>query len=424
MSSRFLVFLALLLQCSVVVFATPAPPQKAPPSQLFSPLIPQKVLATFQRLPNPIQYPQWTDRTNGLWALFNPDTWTSGFFPATLYALNTRKQLCGTSNGIGAADWVALGRSASAGLIPLTVRNGVGHDTGFLSFPFVEELALNPNNQTAIKAINDFARLLANRYSPTVGCTRSWDSSNPENFQVCTAYLHTTLAVLTFTEVIIDNLMNLEVLYLSAKLTGNNTLIEIANKHADTTILNHIRPDGGTWHVIEYNATTGGVIRKRTAQGYADSSTWSRGQAWGLYGYANMYRLAKFSRYLDTARRLANFFLVNIPADGIVPWDFNAPLNPAPRPADSAAATIAANGLLLLSQYETNANNARRYRDAAIKILNDITTLAWNPSWQSLLSNGTVHWPANNYLTGTVYGDYYYITAGNTLVQQGLAQCP
>lgn len=114
-----------------------------PPPELYSPLIPQKVLATFNALSNPIQYPQYTT-TNGIWQYFSPDTWTSGFFPVTGYALNTRKQLCGTSvnNWLGTADWVTLSRAASNGLIPLEVKTGVGHDVGFLSFPFVEELVV------------------------------------------------------------------------------------------------------------------------------------------------------------------------------------------------------------------------------------------------------------------------------------------
>ncbi|TFK43016.1 glycoside hydrolase family 88 protein [Crucibulum laeve] len=393
--------LSLLLPLSGAAAATP-------PTQLFSPLIPAKVLATFGALPKPIQYPQYTDTSAGKWLYFIPDTWTSGFFPTTPYALNTRKTLCGATpqNGLGSADWVALGRSASSGLVPLEIKNGQGHDVGFLSFPFVEELAVNPNNETAKTAINNFARLLANRFNPIVGCTRSWDTSDPTDFQV-----------------IIDNMMNLEVLFHSADLTGNSTLRDIAIKHADTTIINHIRPDGSTWHVIEYNSTTGSVIKKRTAQGFSDNSTWSRGQAWGIYGFANMYRLTGDAKYLATSRRLATYFLNNLPSDGIVPWDFNAPLTPAPRPADSSAATIAVNGLLLLAKSEGTAAAAKPWSDAAINILDKITALAWQPSWQSLLSNGTVNKPANNFLTGIVYGDYYYIRAGNELVSMGLASC-
>ncbi|KAJ3500762.1 hypothetical protein NLJ89_g9646 [Agrocybe chaxingu] len=302
------------------------------PPELFSPLIPSKILATTNALPNPIQYPQYTDARNpGRWLYFSPNTWTSGFFPVTLYELNTRRQRCGVTqaNGLGVADWLALGRAASNGLLNLNADTGIGHDVGFISFPFVEELAINPRNQTAIDAINRFARQLAARFNPTVGCTRSWDSSNPTNFQV-----------------IIDQ-----------------------------------------------------------------------------YDEPRVYRLTRNPNYLATARRMATYFLNNLPADGIVPWDFNAPLTPAPRPADSSAATLVVNALLLLSEHETTEAAKQQWISGALRILEKITDLAWSSSWQSLLSNGTVSLPGNNFLTGIVYGDYYFIRAGNELVRLGLTSC-
>ncbi|KAJ7771589.1 glycoside hydrolase family 88 protein [Mycena metata] len=387
---------------------TPLIAAQSVPAQLYSGLIPQKVLATAKSLPASIQYPQYTDTSVGHWIDFVPDTWTSAFFPTTLYALNTRQTLCGAtpSNGLAAANWLTLGRSLSNGLIPLEAHNNQGHDVGFLSFPFVQELLINPTNKTALTAVNAFAADLAARFNPTVGCTRSWDTADPTDFTV-----------------IIDNMMNLEILWVAYGLTKNETLRDIAITHSDTTMKNHIRPDGSTWHVVEYNSTTGVVIRKRTSQGFSDNSTWSRGQAWGLYGFANMYSHTQDTNYLTTARRLATYFLANLPSDGIVPWDFNAPLVPAPRPADSSAATIAATGLLLLGSVETDATQSKVWINAAINLLNKITTLAWRPAWQSLLSNGTVNWPANNFLTGIVYGDYYYIKAGTDLINMGLAKC-
>jgi len=199
-----------------------------PTTVLLSPLIPQKVLTTFNALPNPVKYPEYTT-TDGSWQYFSPDTWTSGFFPTTLYALNTRLNLCHSSatNGLDAADWLALGRAASNGLIPLKVKTSVGHDVGFLSFPFVEELIINPTNETAKTVINAFAQALAARFNSVVGGTRSWDSADPTDFKI-----------------IIDNMMNLEVLFQSEELTGNHTLREIAIRHADLTMKNQIRADG------------------------------------------------------------------------------------------------------------------------------------------------------------------------------------
>ncbi|KAF9029145.1 Six-hairpin glycosidase [Hymenopellis radicata] len=347
------------------------------PRELYSSLIFSKSLSTVQSH-STTSYPQLTTRT-GTWQNTAADSWTSGFFPAMMYELNKRKALC-PSEDASNTNWRALGQAWSTALIPLGTSNSVGHDVGFLSFPFVDELALNSSNQTAIAAINSFATYLANRYKPVV-------------------------------------------LYVSASLTGNDTLRQIAKKHADTTMNNHIRADGSTWHVLIYNGTTGSIISKITNQGYADNSTWSRGQSWGVYGFANMYRLTGDINYLTTSRRLATWFIDHLPADGVVPWDFDAPNIPNPRPADSSAAGIVSNGLLLLAQLETDASLATKWRNAALGILDSITDLAWAPSWQSLLSNATANWPQNSYLTGLVYGDYYYIKAGNELLAMNLTTC-
>ncbi|OJT11143.1 Unsaturated glucuronyl hydrolase, partial [Trametes pubescens] len=332
-------------------------------------------------------YPQYTDRTDGNWIWFSPDQWTAGFFPSTLYAMHERTTLCGSRAG-SASQWLTLGRAWSTGEIPLEAHTGVGHDVGFLSYPFMDELKVNPKNATAIEAVNKFATALAARFSPIVGCTRSWDAADPTDFQV-----------------IIDNMMNLEVLFASEALTGNHTLREIAISHADKTMVNHIRPDGGSYHVVDYNSTTGAVFRQRTSQGYADNSTWSRGEAWGIYGFANMFKHTRQFDYLQTARKMAKYWITNTPSDGIIPWDFNAPLVP-PRPADSSAATIAASALLLLADQELsilNVTGSAYYTNEVIKMLDANTKLAWRPAWQSLLANGTVNNPAQNNLTGIVY---------------------
>ncbi|KAH9948114.1 glycoside hydrolase family 88 protein [Amylocystis lapponica] len=379
------------------------------PEELFSPLVAQKILATALAPPSPIEYPQYTDRTAGIWRYFTPDLWTTGFFPATLYAMHTRAQLCPANSG-NETQWLELGRQWSTPEIPLEAKNKVEHDVGFLSYPFVDELAVDSSNETAVTAVNAFAVDLAERYSSIVGCTRSWDTSDPTDF-----------------EVIIDNMMNLELFFVSALLTGNDTLRNMAISHATKTMQNHVRSDGSSFHVVEYNGTTGDVVARFTAQGYADNSTWSRGQAWGIYGFANMYKNTQQLDFLDTSRRMAEYFLTNLPPDGIVPWDFNAPLDP-PRPADSSAAMIAVNGLILLAHQEmslapANTTGAVYYVTSAIQILSNNTQLAWRPEWQSLLANGTVNNPEGNNLTGIVYGDYYFVKAGNELVSMGVASC-
>ena len=113
----------------------------APPAELYSPLVAQKVLKTAQSFPNPAQYPPYTDRVVGDWIWFAPDLWTTGFFPATLYAMHDRANLC-PSNAGDASQWLDLGRTWATPEIPLEINTSVGHDVGFLSFPFVDELAV------------------------------------------------------------------------------------------------------------------------------------------------------------------------------------------------------------------------------------------------------------------------------------------
>ena len=111
------------------------------PDELFSPLIAQKVLATAQTVQSPSKYPQYTDRVKGVWEYFNPDTWTSGFFPSTLYALHERASLCPSSE-LNGTDWLLLAQTWSAAEVPSETHTGVGHDVGFLSFPFDLELEM------------------------------------------------------------------------------------------------------------------------------------------------------------------------------------------------------------------------------------------------------------------------------------------
>ncbi|KAG8721611.1 hypothetical protein FRC08_011801 [Ceratobasidium sp. 394] len=394
--------------------------QNPPPQQLTSPLIATKLEKTASKLGSPPTYPQWTYLVgNGSWQYFPAATWTSGFFPASLYLMNTRKsELCKGDGSTGQVDWLAGAEKWMQGLDPVANPNaglfGVRHDVGFLSFGWFEALRLNPNNKQAKDAINAYATALASRFNPIVGCTMSWDptTDDPQAFRV-----------------IIDNMMNLELLIVSSKLTGNATLYDIATSHANKTMVNHIRPDYSTYHVVNYNRTTGAVRYQRTAQGYADNSTWTRGQSWAIHGYATMYNYTNDLNYWITSRRLAEYYLSRLPESGVPPWDFDAPAV-AGRPSDTSSATIAASGMLMLSRFEqavSNATGADYWANAAVRLLTATTSLAWReePNWDSLLSNGTVNNPAKppNNNTGIVYGDYYYIRSGNELLSQGLMNC-
>ncbi|KAG8894914.1 hypothetical protein FRB99_000913, partial [Tulasnella sp. 403] len=406
------------------------------PPELYSTLIPQRLLTTAQNISNPLTYPEWTKiapygNQLGQWQYFNINTWTSGFFPASLMLLAERGQTCPDGQIIAAQDAQAslnFGRVWSAPLTTLETNNSVKHDVGFISFPFWEDLKMNPGNTTAQAIVNAFAAYLAGRYNPIVGCTRSWDTPDPTQF-----------------EVIIDNMINIELFFVSAALNGNQTYIEMAKSHADHTMQNHVRDDGSTYHVVVYNSTTGAVIARETSQGYANErqvyctlappsadsvlcSTWTRGQAWGMYGFTSMFNRTGDQKYLDTARRLSTFYVNNLPKDNLVPpWDFNAPASPD-RPRDTSSATIASSAMLFLSQMETRAGNSTGssfWLNAAISLLRDTVSLAYRreTNWQAILSNGTANNPQQNNNTGLVYGDYYFIKAGNMLLDMGVANC-
>ncbi|CAE6471025.1 unnamed protein product [Rhizoctonia solani] len=371
---------------------------------IFSPYIAEK----YNRIGSAYKaasYPHLT-ASNGSWIWQEADRWTSGFLPGSFYLLEERKRLCPNDEALNSVDWLAYGRHWSDGLVPLQAGNGQEHDQGFLAIPYLEELKINSTNSSAITGVKNFAAILANRYSSIVGCTRSWDSDAPE-FQV-----------------IIDNMMNLEILFKAADLTGNRTLIDMAISHANKTIANHVRSDGSSYQVVVYDENTGAIIRYYTNQGYAEDNTWTRGQAWGIYGFAKMFNLTTHSHYLDTARQMAKVFLTRLPSDGVPPYDFDAPT--PNRPADTSAATIAAEGLFILAEAEAYSNNAtggNYYKHQGVKLLIDNFKFALQPTWDSILSNGTSNARRNNTSTGLVYGDYYAIQAGNTMLKLGLALC-
>lgn len=215
---------------------------------------------------------------------------------------------------------------------------------------------------------------------------------------------------------IIDNMMNLELLFWATAATGDSTYYDIAIKHADTTIANHFREDNSSYHVINYHPETGEVQRKRTAQGYADESAWARGQAWGLYGYTVMYRVTKDQKYLDQAVAIAEFVLnhPNLPEDKIPYWDFDAPNIPNEL-RDSSAGAIMASALLELSQY-VDAEKGKSYYEDAATMLKTLTTDEYiaekGTNGGFLLKHGVGHIPENSEVdVPLTYGDYYLVEA-------------
>ncbi|MDR0687636.1 MAG: glycoside hydrolase family 88 protein [Prevotellaceae bacterium] len=254
-------------------------------------------------------YPRTTSKSGAL-ASTSMYEWTSGFFPGNLWYLYE------LSND---DLFKAKAQAWTVTLEPLKTYTG-NHDLGFMMYcSFGNGYRLMPDETAAYRDILlQGAGSLSTRYSEAVRSIQSWNANKSwggarRNFPV-----------------IIDNMMNLELLMWAAKATSDTAAARkfrrIAVTHANTTIKNHLRPDYSTYHVVSYNPQTGEVESKTTAQGWSDNSTWSRGQAWGIYGFTMMYRETSDKKYLEVAKKMADFFLnhPNLPADKIPYWDFNA----------------------------------------------------------------------------------------------------
>ena len=349
----------------------------------------------------------------GAWQLSSLGEWTSGFFPGMLWQLYAYER----SQATGAAGHTR-GKAARRGVTPLPVlpdslrteaerwtaplpgifRTQYNHDLGFQFFTS-DGVAYGLTGEKRYRATAlEAARLLAGRFNPAVGAIKSWDWPQADRpFPV-----------------IVDNMMNLELLFWGAKHGGAPGWRALALRHARTTIANHVRPDGGSFHVVVFDPETGRVRRRITHQGYADSTTWARGQAWLVHGFTMAYRETHETDMLRTARRVADYFVAHVPPDGVPCWDFQAPGCPGgPELRDAAAAAIAASGLLELARYVGDAD-AARYRAAATTTLTTLlspTYLAGTGS-DALLLHATGNRPGKSEIdVAIIYGDYYFVQA-------------
>lgn len=358
------------------------------------------------------------------------------------------------------------------------------HDIGFILQPSLQkdwELTSNPDS---LEAVLTGARSLASRYVPSARAIRSWDVLRQSD-----------IAITSLTDdclVIIDSMMNLDLLYYASKLIPDPSLADIATTHARTVMQSLLRPEApatsngksptspelySTYHVVNFDCHTGAVKQRRTAQGYSTNSTWARGQAWAITGFAETYKWTKEKDFLDTACGLADYFLQRLESSPTcvekravtlsngatngqaektigryVPlWDFDAPIEDEANPLrDSSAGAIAANGMLLLSQSLAALGDvalAERYRRAAIRIVSDtieyslaqekaklatggedgsirVEDVVPGQRFDAILKNATANHNAQDYDQysdhGLVYGDYYLLEFGNKLLKMGL----
>jgi rhamnogalacturonyl hydrolase YesR len=313
--------------------------------------------------------------------------WTSGFFPGIMWYLY---ELTGDEK------WQSNAKSSTA-RIEQEKLNGKTHDMGFKIFCSFGNGYRLTGDTVYRNVIIQSARTLSTRFKPAAGILRSWDHSRDK--WDC--------------PVIIDNMMNLELLFHATKLTGDSSFYNIAVSHAHTTMKNHYREDNSSYHVLDYDTITGLVMKKNTHQGYSHESAWSRGQAWGLYGYTMCFRETKDSTFLEQAEKIASYILhhPNLPDDLIPYWDFDAPNIPH-EPRDVSAASIMASALYELSEYSRNGVN---YRMKADMITDNLAAKYISPEGGNqgfILMHSTGSKPSSSEVDAPlIYADYYFLEA-------------
>mgnify|MGYP002731991665 FL=1 len=332
--------------------------------------------------------PRSIDKAGNL-VLVGPKDWCSGFFAGTLWQMYQYSHMQFWRENAVSNTWLIESAKWHKGT----------HDLGFMigdSFGKAYQLT---GEQSYRDVMLQAARTLCTRYSPKVGCIRSWDH-NADRW--------------TF-PVIIDNMMNLEILFEAYKLTGDNSFYDIAVSHANVTMKNHFRDDYSSYHVVDYDPVTGTVRSRVTHQGYSDDSFWSRGQGWALYGYTMCYRYTHDQRYLEQAKNIAKFLfsLKNMPEDGIFFWDMKDPSIPD-VPRDASAAALVASAFYELQAY-VGAELGKQYIAYADKIVNSLIDHYQAPVGSNqgfLLLHSTGNKPANSEIDVPInYADYFYMEA-------------
>jgi unsaturated chondroitin disaccharide hydrolase len=327
--------------------------------------------------------PRSLDKDGNL-VIVSPRDWCSGFFPGELWYLYEY-----TKN----PKWLKQAQTYTAYLENEQFNTGT-HDLGFEIYCSYGNGYRLTKDAAYKDVIIQGAKTLIKRFNPVVGAIKSWDNTKVGKYPV-----------------IIDNMMNLEMLFEATRLSGDSTFYKVAVTHANTTMKNHFRADYSTWHVVNYDPETGHVVNKITNQGYSDDSAWARGQAWGLYGYTMCYRETKDKRYLQQAEHIAQFLLnnPNMSKDLVPYWDYNAP-DITTQPHDASAAAIMASALYELSTYGHNA----KYRPVANTIVKNLAAYRAKAGENRgfILLHSTGSKPANSEIdVPIIYGDYYYLEA-------------
>jgi hypothetical protein len=335
-------------------------------------------------------YPRAT-RPDGNYSQSAADQWTSGFFAGALWYMYQSS---------GDAEWRQLADKWTTGLEPNKLRTTT-HDLGFIIFDSFGHGYLLTKEPHYRDVVVQASRSLVTRYNPAVRSIQSWNTYGGTDARWNWKF-----------PVIIDNMMNLEMLFWASANGGDAAWRQDAHLHALTTSLAHVRPDGSTAHVALFDPENGKLERTVTWQGYSDSSTWARGQAWTIHGFTTVFRNTGDGNMRAIAQKAADYFIDHLPADGVPYWDFRHPDIPNTE-RDASAAAIAASGLYDLARW-SSADKAARYVAAADRIVRSLATNYMAPPTPSgaILMHSTGGRPQGTEIdVGIVYADYFFVEA-------------
>ncbi|MCU7549248.1 glycoside hydrolase family 88 protein [Chitinophagaceae bacterium LB-8] len=351
-------------------------------------------------------YPR-TSEKNGDIKYVPISDWTGGFWPGNLWYMYEYTQNKNWEKE--AIKWTES--------LEKNQFNTSHHDLGFMMYCSYGNAYRITKDESYKKILIQSAKSLVSRYHPKVGCIESWDSRLSWDGKTMWYY-----------PVIIDNMMNLELLFFASKVTGDPLYKQVAVRHAETTLKNHFRSDYSSYHVVNYDTLTGKVLNRQTCQGYSDNSAWARGQAWAIYGFTMAYRETGNKKFLDAAKKMADFYMnnPNLPKDKIPYWDFNVnqkgytpQWNYDPNkfnyiPRDASAAAIVCSALFELNGYL--GKDGKKYKDFAIATLNTLSSPAYfaEPGTNAyfLLKHSVGSFPHGAEVdVPLVYADYYFLEA-------------
>lgn len=345
---------------------------------------------TLTQLPDNSLIPRNIPPDQKKWELVDYEDWTSGFWPGILWQLYEYTH---------DSAWKSQAEHYSNLLIPLSARPAIDHDLGFQVYNSIGHGYRLTKNAAYQAVLLKTAQSLADLFNPKVGTLLSWPIMVEKM-----NWPHNT---------IMDNMINLELLFWASRNGGSTDLYEVAVKHAETTMNNHFREDYTSYHVIVYDPKTGKKIKGVTHQGYDDASLWARGQAWAIYGFTMVYRETEEARFLDFVQKVTDVYLDRLPKNRIPYWDFDVP-DILQEPRDASAAAITASALLELSTYVQNAAKATYYRDQAVEMIQVLSTDAFQSRAQNpaFLLHSTGHYPNGSEIDhAIIYADYYYLEA-------------